>query len=66
MLWRENGYVLRREDGHVLRRKDGHVLRREGGHVLRTLDFVVKSQMEAEEDMEESMKVDLMRENTLC
>ena len=75
VLRREDGHVLRREDGHVLRREDGHVLRREDGHVLRrALQFEVKGQWKKGRSKrtwkmqvdEESVKVGLRREDSLC
>ena len=61
------GHVLRREDGHVLRREDGHVLRR-------ALDLEVESRRKnvrpnktwKKQVEEESVKVDLRREDALC
>ena len=48
--------------GHVLRKEDGHVLRR----ALGFLRLKVEEEMEAEEDLEDYMKVGLSGEDASC
>ena len=62
-----HSHVMRREDGRVLRREDGHVLRR-------AFDFSVEGERKKgrpkrtwkKQVEKESVKVGLIRRDTLC